>query len=75
MLFRSLRVSSEKKVSRRLYERMERIATAVQHRPFHPETPEHRVFAKAQLAAVEQLSKEYPELDFSAEMTHFQAFM
>ncbi len=58
--------------TRRLYTRIEKIAAAMQHRPFHPETPEHRAFAKAQLAVLEQLSKEYPELDFSAEVGHFQ---
>jgi hypothetical protein len=61
--------------TRSLCARMERIATAVQHRPFHPETPEHRAFAKAQLAAIEQLSKEQPGLDFLEEMVYFQGFM
>ena len=57
--------------TRRLYTRVEKITAAMQHRPFHPETPEHRAFARAQLVAIEQLSEEHPELDFSMEKGHF----
>ena len=61
--------------TRSLCARMEKIAAAVRHRPFHPDTPEHRAFARAQLTAIEQLSKEYSDLNFSTEVAHFQAFM
>ena len=57
--------------TRRLYTRVEKITAAMRHRPFHPETPEHRAFARAQLVAIEQLSEEHPELDFSMEKGHF----
>ncbi len=61
--------------TRRLYARIEKIAAAMQHRPFHPDTPEHRAFARAQLTAIEQLSGEQPGLDFLLEMGHYQGFM
>ena len=60
--------------TRRLYTRIDKIGAAMQHRPFHPETLEHQAFARAQLAAIEQLSVEHPYLDFSAEKAHFQTF-
>jgi len=61
--------------TRRLSARIEKIMAAMQHRPFHPDTPEHRAFARAQLIAIEQLFEEHPELDFSVEMSHFQRFI
>jgi len=61
--------------TRRLYARIEKITAAMQHRTFHPETPEHRAFARAQLVAIEQLSEEFPELDFSTEKGYFQGII
>ncbi len=52
--------------------RIEKITTAAQHRPFHANTPEHRAFAQAQLAAIERMLEEAPGLDFSVEKIHFQ---
>lgn len=61
--------------TRRLSARIEKIAAAMQHRPFHPDTPEHRAFVRAQLVAIEQLSEEQPGLDFSEEKAYFQGFI
>ncbi len=57
--------------TRRLNGRIGKIVAASHHRPFHPETAEHRAFAQAQLATIEQLRIEAPELNFEAEIRHF----
>ena len=58
--------------TKRLNERIGKIASAAKHRPFNPDTAEHRAFAKAQLEAIENLKKEWPGLDFGKEEAHFQ---
>ncbi len=58
-----------------LVARIARIRTAMTHRPFHPNTPEHRAFARQQYEAVEQIQREHPSLDFSEEKAHFYAFL
>jgi hypothetical protein len=60
--------------TKRLNDRIGKIIAAVSHRPFNADTAEHHAFAQAQLAAIENLKKEQPHLDFSAEVTHFQKF-
>lgn len=58
-----------------LNERIEKILAAVRHRPFNPDTAEHKAFAKAQLAAIEALEKTHRGLDFSAERAIFSKFV
>lgn len=60
--------------TKRLKERIGKIITAARHRPFNPDTPEHRTFAQAQLEAIEHLKKEQPGLDFEAEKAVFQKY-
>jgi hypothetical protein len=57
-----------------LNERIGKITAAARHRPFNPDTAEHRAFARAQLEAIENLKKEWPELDFGAEEGRFRGF-
>ncbi|MCS7035140.1 MAG: GSCFA domain-containing protein [Saprospiraceae bacterium] len=52
-----------------------RIRAAAAHRPFHPDTPEHRAFAQQQYNAIQQLLQQHPTLDFSEELTHFSALL
>lgn len=59
--------------TRLLNQRLEKIRSAVAHRPFHPHTEQHRAFATTQLAAIAQLKKEMPALDFRAEEAVFRA--
>jgi len=47
------------------------IASAVNHRPLHPGSKDHRAFAKAQLKKIDQLSEKYPFVDWSEERNHF----
>lgn len=58
--------------TKRLNERIGKITAAARHRPFNPDTAEHRAFARAQLEAIESLKKEWPELDFEVETAHFR---
>jgi hypothetical protein len=58
--------------TRRLNERIGKIRAAAQHRPFHAGTPQHRDFAQAQLAAIEAMLREMPDLDFSDEIARFR---
>lgn len=51
-----------------LCSRIEQLLTALTHRPFHPQSIEHQTFAKKQLVTLEQLSAEFPYLDFGREL-------
>ncbi len=57
--------------TKRLNERIGKIAAAAKHRPFNPDTTEHRAFAQAQLDAIENLKREWPGLDFGVETAYF----
>ncbi len=61
--------------TRQLNERIEKIRTAAQHRPFHPNTEPHKAFVQAQLIAIEGLKKEMPGLDFGAEEAGFSRYL
>lgn len=58
-----------------LNERIGKIAAAVQHRPFHPGTPEHKAFAQAQLKSIEHLKNEWPQMEFGEEERYFLDFL
>lgn len=58
--------------TKRLNERIGKITAAARHRPFNSDTTEHRAFARAQLEAIENLKREWPGLDFGAEVAHFR---
>lgn len=55
-----------------LLQRLRQLQSAVQHRPFRPDSAEHRQFARRQIDLIEGLQNEFPQLDFSAELAHFQ---
>ena len=50
-----------------LNRRIEKIVTAAAHRPFNPDTPQHKTFQARQLEAIAALEKERPGMDWSAE--------
>ncbi|MEZ4927568.1 MAG: GSCFA domain-containing protein [Saprospiraceae bacterium] len=52
---------------------IEKITTAAAHRPFHPDSVEHKAFKAAQLKAIEKVKREWPGLDFSGEERVFGA--
>lgn len=54
---------------------IEKLRSAMQHRPFHPNTPEHRKFAQQQIQYILKLNKTYPELDLSVENDYFSSFL
>jgi len=58
--------------TRHLLERISRITAAARHRPFHPESPEHRAFVQRQLEQIGQLTEAHPYLDFSQEVLGFE---
>ncbi|MBC7775525.1 MAG: GSCFA domain-containing protein [Phycisphaerae bacterium] len=58
--------------TRRLNERIEKIQAAAQHRPFHPDTEQHRTFLRTQMEAISRLKQEMPGLDFGAEEETFK---
>lgn len=60
------------KETRQLVERIGKIQLATRHKPFQPDTPEHRAFRQAQLAEVTRLQKDYPELDLENELAFFR---
>lgn len=60
--------------TQKLLTQIDRIAAAARHRPFHPGSPEHRIFAQNQLADIRQLQDIHPGLDFSGEIAWFKQF-
>lgn len=58
-----------------LTERIEKIMTAVRHRPLHPGTDQHRQFAKAQLEKIRDLLQTYPQLDFANEIAALESVL
>ena len=57
--------------TQKLFRRIEKIGAACNHRPFNPDTPQHRAFKNAMLAEVTELRGQYPELDFTEEFNYF----
>ncbi|MBK6996513.1 MAG: GSCFA domain-containing protein [Lewinellaceae bacterium] len=57
--------------TRKLNERIEKIRAAAQHRPFHPNTAQHRAFVQMQREAIAALKLEMPGLDFLKEEAAF----
>lgn len=53
--------------TKRLCEQLAEVQAALAHRPFHPKTLDHQLFLRNQLARVEQLAKQFPQLNFEAE--------
>lgn len=60
------------KPTRSLLEQIEKINVAARHRPFHPDTAQHRAFVLAQLEAIAQLKQAHPSLDFETEEARFK---
>jgi hypothetical protein len=58
-------------LSRHLGEQILKIKAAMNHRPFHANTPEHQAFLAAQLHKVKALQEKYPALDWSMEVAYF----
>ena len=58
--------------TQQLMKRIGSIVQASQHRPFHPNTPQHQQFLKLQLEKIAGLKKEHPALDFSEEENYFK---
>ncbi|MBK9017035.1 MAG: GSCFA domain-containing protein [Saprospiraceae bacterium] len=54
--------------------RIERVLTALAHRPFHPQSAEHQYFVKKQTGIVKELSAEFPHLDFGQELLKLAVF-
>jgi hypothetical protein len=51
-----------------LCDRIERLLTALAHRPFHAQSAEHQAFLKKQSGLLQQMAAEFPNLDFGNEL-------
>ena len=58
--------------TQRLLAQIGKIRSAAGHRPFNPETAEHRAFAQAQVEKIEALLLDEPGLDFGEELAKFR---
>jgi len=58
--------------TKRLTGAIEKILAAAAHRPFNPDTAEHRAFVEKQLAAIGALKQEWAGLDFEKEEVAFK---
>lgn len=63
------------KATQGLNERIEKILAAVKHRPFNPETAEHKTFVQKQLEILLELEILQPGLDFSGEKRFLGQFL
>lgn len=55
-----------------LMKEIRQLVIARNHKAFHPGSKQHQQFLKDQYAKAEALSKAYPGLDFSSEMSYFK---
>ncbi|MEM7105608.1 MAG: GSCFA domain-containing protein [Bacteroidota bacterium] len=53
--------------------KVRQIQEAMQHRPFFPESDQHKEFLKSQLLKTKALKREHPFLDLSEETTYFNS--
>lgn len=60
--------------TRTLLEQIGRITAAARHRPFNPDTEEHRAFARAQLGKIAALEERYPGVVLEEERTRFEVW-
>lgn len=60
--------------TRALNTELEKLLAAARHRPFNPETPEHKTFARQQLVHIADLQQRHPGLDLAAEKRQFEAW-
>jgi hypothetical protein len=72
-IWQMLRESCISQADNSLMESISKITAAVRHRPLNPDTDEFRLFASKQLANVRQLASQHPDIDFSAEITHWES--
>jgi lysophospholipase L1-like esterase len=59
--------------TRQLNHSIEKILAAARHRPFNPDTPQHQSFVAAQLAAIQRIKADWPQMDFSREEALLQS--
>lgn len=51
---------------------VQKVVNAAAHKPFFPDSELHQAFIEKQLLAIEKLALQYPEMDFSKEITIFK---
>ncbi|MDB5232537.1 MAG: hypothetical protein JWN76_3342 [Chitinophagaceae bacterium] len=59
--------------SRVLAEDIRKLTISKNHRPFNPSGKPHKAFLKSQWEKAAELQKQYPYLDFSAELSYFSS--
>ena len=57
--------------TRQLMEEIKKISIAAKHKPFNPQSQQHKQFRHSYLEKVKLLQEQYPFLDFSNELRHF----
>lgn len=61
--------------TQRLLDQIGKITAAARHRPFNPDTAEHRAFARAQLEKIGELVEKNPGLEFNTEKACFEQML
>jgi GSCFA family len=59
------------KATQDLMKEIKQLVTARNHKPFHPESNQHRQFLKQQNEKAQALAKAHPHLDFTTELDYF----
>ena len=63
------------KPTKEVVRQVQQIRKAMEHKPFHPEEEAYRRFAKKNIATIELLSVNVPELDLSEERAFFEQIL
>ena len=53
---------------------VEKIADAMNHRPFNPNSAAHLKFRENIFSRIEKLQETYPQMDMNSELTHFRTY-
>lgn len=71
-IFEKLMDSAFSKEAKQVFEKVQDIVTATQHRPFQPHTDTYKKFKNTYLLRCKQLKKEYSFLDLQKELNYFK---
>ena len=74
-IWQQLRNSCISPADNQLIDEITKIETAVNHKPINPQSTEFQKFASAQIDNIKKIAQVHPNLDFSAEIKHFEQYV
>lgn len=74
-IWQQLRNSCISPADNKLIDEIMKIETAVSHKPINPQSAEFQKFTSIQLDCIKKIAQAHPNLDFSAEIKHFEQYV